>query len=158
MTLGEHTTNTSLGKRLTRTGLAALLLTSPLAACSNQRKTPTICESPRATSPLFPADPTATKDRATWTKGIAIHTNLTPDVEGVVVGFRGQSEGTWHDSLPVSPDAAQTMAVFLGNGAVSFSVFVTVNEGSGACTGRPPVTFSQPQPIETLTGATLPQW
>ncbi|HEU4914374.1 MAG TPA: hypothetical protein VFT16_03130 [Candidatus Saccharimonadales bacterium] len=86
----------SIGSGSIRTparGGGALLLAGCLVSCDKEVN-PGICESPRATSPLIPADPNAT------------------------------------------------------------------NEGSVACTDKPSVTFSEPQPVQPLIDAdiTLPQW
>jgi hypothetical protein len=157
MAVHERSTKTGL-KRLTSAS-AALLLTGSLVACGD-KETPAMCESPRAISSLFPADPSATEDRTTWKNGIAIRTEVPADARGVVAGYQGPNADIWNDSLLVSPDRAQTIAVLLGNGAVSFSVYVTALEGSTACTNKPVVTFSEPQPIQPLiaANATLPQW
>ncbi len=157
MNLHERSKNISL-KRATCTG-AALVLASSLAACSS-KEAPETCESPRAVSTLFPADPSATEDRSTWKNGVAIHTEVPADANGVIVGFRGQNGDTWNDSRPVSPDRAQTIAVLLGNGAVSFSVRVMAADGAASCTNKPVVAFSEPQPMQPLiaTDATLPKW
>ena len=160
MAIHERSTDTGIGRQLTYGGAAlALLLPGALAGCSS-KKAPAACESPRATSPLFLPDPNATEDRTTWKKGIAIRTEVPADASGVVVGFRGPNADTWNDSLPVSPDRAQTTAVLVGNGAVSFSVYIIAPESSPACAGKPDVGFTGPQPMQTLIGedAALPQW
>src|SRR6266542_4563537 len=158
MTTHEHSTNINLKRRATYAG-AALMLTGSLAACGGE-KAPAMCESPRATSALFPADPNATKDHATWKNSIAIRTEVPTDADDVIVGYRGQNADTWNDSRPISPDRAQTIVALLGDGAVSFSVHVIAIEGSAACTNKPAVTFSEPQPAQPLIAAdaTLPQW
>jgi hypothetical protein len=145
-------------RKLTYAG-AALVLSGSLAACGD-KEPPAACESPRATSLLFPADPHATKDRTTWKNGIAIHTTVPTDATGVVIGYRGRNADRWNDSKPISPDRAQTVAVLLGNGAVSFSTYIIATEGSAACANEPVVTFGEPQPIQPLidTDATLPKW
>lgn len=159
MAVHERSTNISNGKRLARAGAALLLAGSLAAACKGQ-EAPDSCESPRATSELFPANPAATKDRATWKNGIAIHTEVPTDTNGVVMGYRGRNADEWQDSRPVSPDRANTIAVLVGNGPVSFSVYIEATEGSAACANKPPVTFGEMQPVQPLidADATLPKW
>jgi hypothetical protein len=140
---------------------AALLLAGLLTACGESKEEEeTTCNSPRAFSNLFPADPNATKDRATWKNGIDIRTEVPADATGVVVGYRGQNAGTWKDSQLISPDRAQRIAVLLGNGDVAFSLFFTATEGSEACNNEPSTVFSEPQLMQPLidADATLPQW
>jgi hypothetical protein len=158
MAAHELNDNNRIIKKLTYTG-AALLLTGSLISCSKE-EAPATCESPRATSSLFPAEPNATENRATWKNGVAIRTEVPAEANGIVVGYRGQNADTWNDSKPVSPDRAQTVAVLLGNGAVSFSVHTIAAEGSAACANKPGVTFSEPQPTQPLiaTDITLPTW
>ena len=158
MATHERSMNPGLKRRLGSAG-SALLLAGSLVACDSE-EAPAICESPRAVSTLFPADPNATEDRTTWKNGIAIRTEVPLDANGVVVGYSGQNANTWNDSMPISPDRAQTIAVLLGDGAVSFSVHVMATEGSAACKNKPVVTFSESQPIHPLiiANATLPQW
>ena len=157
MRSSEHGPSTRLKKRLAHAS-AALLLVNSLASCSGEEAR--TCESPRASSKLFPADPQATADRSTWKNGIAIHTEVPTGADGVVVGYRGRNADTWHDSQPITPDRAGTIAVLVGHGPVAFSVHIVAEENSPACANAPTTTFGELQPIQPLTeaDAVLPQW
>lgn len=142
-------------KRMTHVGVA-LLLAGFLTSCSSKGAT---CESPRASSEFFLGDSNATDDQATWQNGIALHVEPLEEVKGVVVGYRGRN-GSWHDSLPVDPSRAGTIALRVGQDAVSFSVYVIATKDSAVCASEPKAVFSGPQPIRPLidADATLPEW
>lgn len=153
----QHT-NISLLRRVFCTG-TILVAATYLSACGKS-ESPALCESPRASSQLFDADPAATDDRNTWKNGMAIHTEIPADAQGIVVGFRGPNSTEWRDSLPISQDMAQNVAVRLGNGSVFLSIQTLAAEGSVSCTNEPTVTFGEVEPMNSLiaTGATLPKW
>lgn len=145
-------------RRLLSAGVV-LVLTTCLSSCGS-KENPVLCKSPRAISQLFDADPAATDDRDTWKNGIAIRTEAPPDTQSIVAGFRGPNSDTWKDSLPISQDRAQTIALRLGDGAVLFSVQILAPEGSEACKTTPDTTFGEIEAMDPLitAGATLPEW
>lgn len=147
-----------LPRRLRSVGVA-LALAACLSSCGSE-ESPALCTSPRASSPLFDADPAATDDRDTWKNGIAVHTMTPEDTESVIVGFRSPHSNAWKDSLPVSRVKAEAIAVRLGDGAVLFSVQILAPEGSATCTTAPDVTFGQVEAMDPLiaANATLPTW
>lgn len=148
--------NISTKKALARTG-AALLLATPFAvAACDTKPAAAPCESPRATSKRYPADPLATADRHTWENGVAIHTAVPADTEGVIVGYNGEG----NDSKPLTADQAQSIAVLVGNHAVDFNVHLRAPAGSPTCLTAPKSLFSEMQPYQPLvdSGATQPRW
>lgn len=147
-------------KRLTATALGAGLLVTASTVAGCGRAAPR-CQSPRASSNLFPGDPAATTDRNTWLNGFLITTEVPSDASSVVVGFRGEDvRQAWHDSFPVTPRHAARLVMSLGNGPVAFSVYIIAPHGSGTCAEAPTVSFEGPQPLSQILqdGATQPKW
>jgi hypothetical protein len=151
------THHTSGKQKVVRAG-AALLLVGAMGSCDREHAP--ICNSPRAISDVYPADPHATANRSTWVNGVDIHTAPLEDTRGIVVGFRAPGKGDWHDSQPIGPRYASSIAVRIGNGAMAFSVFAIGYEGADACATEPSAVFSEMQPLAPVIeqGATQPTW
>ena len=122
------------------------------------------CVSGRTISPDYPGDASTQDGRQSeWQRGVRVTTQLPEGATGIIIGFAGIEDGTWHDSLPVSPVEAEDIVLSVGPNKVRFSAQIEGPPGSDVCDNPPDSEFSDPPhggdfDIIVLDGAVPPNW